>query len=124
MNYGVGPVDCTVERTILLGSLSIEAAEGVVLGNLVVHSKPVAANSTAYWTIGVGTFNAGLYVEKKRFPFPGGFKGAPERLALDPELRVLRGDILAVRVTPTAPDASPLNGLCFSPEYRAPSARR
>lgn len=116
-------MDCTQEETILAGYLEPEATSGLHLRTLWLLASETESTPTSYWILTVGTFDAGKFVESRSFPFPGGFPATPVRVTLDPEIRVIQGDLLAFRLTPTSPDAVPLRGLSIVPEYSTPSAR-
>lgn len=123
MMFAVYCGDFTVERTVLLASIPLEAETGMTVRTLWVLADTQEALPTDYWVLTVGKYSGGPFRAIRTIPFPEGFSDKPQRVSLDPEVPMSRGDMLALRVYPTGASAVPLTGLSVIPEYALTSAR-
>lgn len=115
--------DFHAERAALLGMVSPESDGGELLRTLWFLADPLRGDPSNYWVLTIGRYATGAFKSERSFPFPAGFPAGPVRVSLTPEIRVSRGDVLALRATPTGGDASPLTGLSVIPEYARSGAR-
>lgn len=115
--------DFTVERTVLLGSIPNEEESGLLLRTLWFLADPLNGDPANFWILEIGRYAVGGFKVERRFSFADGFPAGPLSVALNPEIRFSRGDVLALRATPTGDDASPLTGLSIIPEYARSGSR-
>lgn len=115
--------DFTAERTVLLAGLPPEAETGEFLRSIAILADPLRGDPANCWVLTIGRFAAGAFKSVHNLPFPEGFPAVPVRVSFTPEIPVSRGDLLAIRVTPTGGAASPLTGLSVVPEYAKSGAR-
>lgn len=123
IGYPVVIGDCTEERTVLLASLPSESPAGTFIRALWVLAEPLSGDPSHYWKLVLGRFGVAGFEATWTIPFPQGFPVGPRRVALEPEVRVSRGDMVALRVSPTSSAASPLSGLSVMPEFADSGAR-
>lgn len=115
--------DFTVERTVLLGAIAMEEESGAFLRVLWVLADPIGGDAANYWKLEIGRFAAGAFKAERALPFPDGFPSGPRSFVLSPSIRFSRGDVLALRATPTGASATPLTGLSVIPEYARSGSR-
>ncbi len=115
--------DFAAEATRLLGSIPNESDGGEFLRRLWITADAIAGDPANYWVLTIGRFASGSFKAERSLPFPQGFSGSPVSVELTPPVRFARGDMLALRATPTGDDASPLTGLSIIPDYARTGAR-
>jgi hypothetical protein len=123
MMFGVYCGDFTEERTTLLSSVPLDAASGTTMRTLWVLADRQASEPSNYWVLTIGSFGTGSFRAIRTIPFAGGFSGLPQRVSLDPEVPMQRGELMALRVAPTGDSATPLTGLSVIPEYAMTGAK-
>lgn len=123
MMFGVYCGDFTEERTVLLASVPEESVMGTTLRTLWVLADQQDPAPEAHWVLTIGTYGEGPFKAIRAIPFSGGFSGTPQRVDLTPEIPVGRGQLMALKATPTANNATPLTGLSVIPEYAMTGAR-
>lgn len=115
--------DFTAERTVLLGAIPTEEESGEFLRTLWVLADPLRGDPANYWILTIGRFASGAFKIERGLPFPAGFPAGPVNLSMSPAIRFSRGDVFALRATPTGNAASPLTGLSVIPEYARTGSR-
>lgn len=115
--------DFTAERTVLFAGLPPEADGGEFLRELSILADPLRGDPSNYWVLTIGRFAAGAFKSVHSLPFPQGFPAVPVRVSFSPEIPVSRGDLFAIRVTPTGGATSPLTGLSVVAEFTKSGAR-
>lgn len=121
--FGVYCGDFTEQRDVLLSSVPLDSATGTTVRTLWILADRQEPSPTDYWVISIGTFSKGTFKAIKTLPFSGGMPSIPQRISLDPEVPISRGEMLALRVYPTGQSATPLTGLSVIPEYALTGAR-
>jgi hypothetical protein len=115
--------DFTAERTVLLSSLAPDAENGEFIRTLCILADPLRGDPSNYWVLTLGRFASSDFQPVRSLPFPQGFPEGAFRVSLDPEIPVSRGDLFAIRATPTGGSTSPLTGLSVVAEYARSGAR-
>lgn len=115
--------DFTVERTVLLGAITQEEETGLFMRTLWILADQIAGDPSNYWVLTIGKFAIGNFKSERSLPFPGGFPVGPVPITLTPGIRISRGDLIALRATPTGDAATPLTGLSVIPEYAITGSR-
>lgn len=115
--------DFTVERTVLIGAIAPEDESGLLLRTIWFLADPLRGDAANYWILTIGRFAVGAFKTERSIPFPDGFPVGPVSKTMTPAIRFSRGDVLALRATPTGSSAAPLTGLSIIPEYARSGSR-
>lgn len=115
--------DFTAEFTRPIGSIPPEVESGEYLRTLWIFADPIRGDASNFWILTIGRYAVGGFKAERSLSFPDGFPGTPMSFTMTPEIRVSRGDVLALRATPTGASASPLTGLSVIPEYSRSGSR-
>lgn len=115
--------DFTAESIRPIGSIAPEVESGEYLRTLWIFADPITGDAANHWVLTVGRYAVGGFKTERSLPFPDGFPGTPVSFTMTPEIRVSRGDVLALQARPTGENASPLTGLSVIPEYAHSGSR-
>lgn len=111
------------ERTRPIGAIPPESETGELLRTIWISADTLKGDPSNYWVLTIGRYAAGAFKSEKSIPFPQGFPVGFVSIRLTPEIRISRGDVLALQAKPTGDETSPLTGLSVIPEYARTGSR-